>query len=135
MKNDAIILSRQEVRDARDRYVGTMVHRESGFSCLFGYEDYCEESQDEGICRLCKRLTQFIGGPSSMDLAVSRKEVEEFYEDRCVGEDGKTCESFGEFYGCWLNNSETETPADGECALCKRIEDFAREGRGEEDEG
>jgi len=56
-------------------------------------------------------------------IVLSSKEIKEFYEGRM----GETCENFGGFYRCWLNVDRNYTPADGECGLCKRITDFARE--------
>jgi len=124
MKDDAITLSKHEVVEARKGYVRVMGKHHLGFSCFLAYREECEESQEEAICRLCKRLTQFMGGNIEMELVLSRKEVEEFY----TGAESDPCNEFGHYYACSINRGNTETPADGECALCKRIEDFAREG-------
>lgn len=62
MRDDAITLSLREITEARDEMDvlgGGIFNR-----CFLDYtREKCEMPGESGkICRLCKRLTQFIGG-------------------------------------------------------------------------
>ena len=57
---NTITLTREEVREAKADFERNCGKRDTSLPCLFAYEERCRvRLKVLGLCRLCKRLTEF----------------------------------------------------------------------------